>query len=90
MAEGDLADLAEQSTGGLLYDDILSRVYEGGFKTWECSVDLARYLTGLIKSGTLQLQNQDMHIIEVRLPRCFASRSMFTALFECYMFQAIL
>ena len=25
-------------------DDLRSRVYEGGFKTWECGFDLARYL----------------------------------------------
>lgn len=25
-------------------DDIIPNVYEGGFKTWECSLDLAEYL----------------------------------------------
>ena len=71
MAEGDLSDPTEHSTAGLLNDDILSRVYEGGFKTWECSMDLARYLTRLVRDGALQLQNQDMHIIEVRFSRPF-------------------
>ena len=88
MAEGDLSGPAENSTVGLLTDDILSRVYEGGFKTWECSVDLARYLTRLIRNGALQLQHQDMHIIEVRLPRRFTPGSI--PLSEHYIYQAIL
>ncbi|KAL9601394.1 MAG: hypothetical protein Q9219_002570 [cf. Caloplaca sp. 3 TL-2023] len=42
MAED--TSLGEASTGGLSADDIKPNIYEGGFKTWECSVDLARYL----------------------------------------------
>ncbi|KAL8893928.1 MAG: hypothetical protein Q9192_004785 [Flavoplaca navasiana] len=42
MAED--AALDDSSAAGLLMDDIKPNVYEGGFKTWECSVDLARYL----------------------------------------------
>lgn len=29
-------------------DDLRSRVYEGGFKTWECGVDLAAYLASCL------------------------------------------
>ena len=45
-------------------DDITPNVYEGGFKTWECSLDLAGYLATLLRSQ----QNYDggtRHFIEV-------------------------
>ncbi|KAL8657896.1 MAG: hypothetical protein Q9226_001469 [Calogaya cf. arnoldii] len=42
MAED--TNLDETSTVGLSTDDIDPNVYEGGFKTWECSIDLAKYL----------------------------------------------
>ncbi|KAL8720668.1 MAG: hypothetical protein Q9225_002497 [Loekoesia sp. 1 TL-2023] len=42
MAEDTSLD--EASTAGLSTDDIKPSIYEGGFKTWECSVDLANYL----------------------------------------------
>ncbi|MCJ1388084.1 hypothetical protein MMC18_000928 [Xylographa bjoerkii] len=65
MAEEDLSSVDSNATAGLLSDDILSRVYEGGFKTWECSVDLARYISNLIATGQLVLQGMDTHIIEL-------------------------
>ncbi|KAL8842697.1 MAG: hypothetical protein Q9170_000353 [Blastenia crenularia] len=34
----------EGSTAGIDTDDIKPNIYEGGFKTWECSIDLAKYL----------------------------------------------
>ncbi|KAI4133865.1 MAG: hypothetical protein LQ347_002001 [Umbilicaria vellea] len=39
-------DSGEDSTliAGLSADDVTPSVYEGGFKTWECAVDLARLL----------------------------------------------
>ncbi|KAL8799967.1 MAG: hypothetical protein Q9182_005504 [Xanthomendoza sp. 2 TL-2023] len=42
-------DLDDSSTAGLSTDDIKPNVYEGGFKTWECSVDLTNYLASHIK-----------------------------------------
>ncbi|KAL8730627.1 MAG: hypothetical protein Q9166_003940 [cf. Caloplaca sp. 2 TL-2023] len=42
MAEDN--GLADSSAAGLSTDDIQPNIYEGGFKTWECSVDLANYL----------------------------------------------
>ncbi|KAL8826334.1 MAG: hypothetical protein Q9191_003865 [Dirinaria sp. TL-2023a] len=42
MAEDPLS--LEEPVAGLSSDDITPNVYEGGFKTWECSVDLAEYL----------------------------------------------
>lgn len=42
MAEDSTLD--DASATGLSTDDIKPNVYEGGFKTWECAVDLAKYL----------------------------------------------
>lgn len=51
---------------GLSNDDIVPRTYEGGFKTWECSVDLARYLVG--RADIIDcVQCQQLHVIEVRV-----------------------
>lgn len=33
-----------QEPAGLDSSDIRTNVYEGGFKSWECSIDLARLL----------------------------------------------
>ncbi|MCJ1474304.1 hypothetical protein MMC13_002962 [Lambiella insularis] len=65
MAEEDVSDPRSFPTTGLLSDDILSRVYEGGFKTWECAVDLARYLSGAIADGSISLHGGDVHVIEL-------------------------
>lgn len=64
MAED--AGFERSSVMGLSADDIMPRIYEGGFKTWECSVDLARYLAGradIIDS----VRCQQLHVIEVRV-----------------------
>ena len=42
MAEDEF--LSRDSQHGLSNDDIVPGVYEGGFKTWECSMDLAQYV----------------------------------------------
>ncbi|KAL8742125.1 MAG: hypothetical protein Q9184_008301 [Pyrenodesmia sp. 2 TL-2023] len=41
MAEDSSVDEVQ---AGLSTEDIRPNVYEGGFKTWECSIDLANYL----------------------------------------------
>lgn len=51
----------------LATDDIMPHVYEGGFKTWECSVDLARYLAGRADIAD-SIRRQHLHVIEA----CFA------------------
>ena len=65
MAEEDLANPQGYSSTNLLSDDIISRVYEGGFKTWECSIDLARYLSRLVKTSQLVLSGRQVHFVEV-------------------------
>ena len=48
MAEDQSSD--ENVIAGLSRDDITPNVYEGGFKTWECSIDLAQYLITLLRN----------------------------------------
>jgi protein-histidine N-methyltransferase len=56
-------DSAEEQNGeliaGLEKGDITPNFYEGGFKTWECSIDLA----GLVAAEGVDFE--DRHIIEV-------------------------
>ncbi|MCJ1315448.1 hypothetical protein MMC15_000767 [Xylographa vitiligo] len=65
MAEEDPSSLDSNATAGLLSDDILSRVYEGGFKTWECSIDLAKYIANSLATEQLVLHGMDTRIIEL-------------------------
>lgn len=53
-----------QKIAGLSTDDIIPTVYEGGFKTWECSLDLANFL---ISNDHLhdQFLGRDLTVIEV-------------------------
>lgn len=66
MAEDAQIDPADSHIPGLSTDDIRPNVYEGGFKTWECAVDLAEYL--LKRQSTLKDTFSAMHMIEVLLP----------------------
>ncbi|BFZ64318.1 hypothetical protein YB2330_005461 [Saitoella coloradoensis] len=57
MHEEDLDDVKEEdertkeALNGV--DDVIPGIYEGGFKTWECSIDLSRYLSAEISAGRL-------------------------------------
>ncbi|MCJ1480256.1 hypothetical protein MMC06_000411 [Schaereria dolodes] len=69
MAEDDPSGLQDPvANSGLSTDDITPKIYEGGFKTWECAVDLARYLSGAIQQEKLILQHKDIRVIEVYTP----------------------
>lgn len=46
--------------------DLVPGVYEGGLKTWECSLDLVDYLDSL-KTGPLFNGFEDKRILEVSL-----------------------
>lgn len=63
MAEEEISDQSSPAVG-LSTDDITPNVYEGGFKTWECAVDLASYLSGSLSKG-LELGGREVHVIEV-------------------------
>lgn len=52
---------------GLTDDDITPNVYEGGYKTWECSIDLAHYLSANfnhVVSGR-EPAHARLHLVEV-------------------------
>jgi protein-histidine N-methyltransferase len=44
--------------------DLVPGVYEGGLKTWECSIDLVNYLDGL-EDGSIQRDIHGKRILEV-------------------------
>lgn len=54
---------------GLEEGDLKPNFYEGGFKTWECALDLARLVVGgensEISSPAVQNDSEDFHVIEV-------------------------
>lgn len=60
-------DSAEEQNGeliaGLEKGDITPNFYEGGFKTWECSIDLAGLVVG--EEVGLEDEGEDRHVIEV-------------------------
>lgn len=57
-AEADVSDATSTAlVDGLGSDDIKPRLYEGGFKTWECSIDLARFLMGENLTGSDEGRN---------------------------------
>ena len=63
MAEDNISVQSSPAIG-LSCDDITPNVYEGGFKTWECAVDLASYLSGSLGEGW-ELEGREVHILEV-------------------------
>ena len=65
MAEDAVLD--GQNIVGLSADDIIPTVYEGGFKTWECSVDLAGFLASN-KRYLGEEDKEDATVIEVFRP----------------------
>ncbi|MCJ1469273.1 hypothetical protein MMC07_007906 [Pseudocyphellaria aurata] len=46
-------------------DDLTPGVYEGGFKTWECAIDLAQYLVGQWSSIAGVIGSRGLHVIEL-------------------------
>lgn len=64
MAESDPSN-TEDGTGNLLSGletgDLTSGIYEGGFKTWECAVDLAGFVNGALDDADAR----PIHVIEL-------------------------
>ena len=56
-------------TASLSTNDIRPNVYEGGFKTWECSLDLASCTVRFLEELEQQrpFVPSDLHIVEVCL-----------------------
>jgi protein-histidine N-methyltransferase len=66
MAEDDgIEDLSTSS--GLGDSDIRTNVYEGGFKSWECSFDLAKLLLDRGPRKDLDDLCRVDHVVEVYL-----------------------
>ncbi|KAE8351215.1 hypothetical protein BDV28DRAFT_137570 [Aspergillus coremiiformis] len=78
MAE-DTADYAnEELISGLEKGDITPNIYEGGFKTWECSVDLGKLITrGSLFSAA---DAEDRHIVELGAGTAVPSLTLFAQL----------
>ncbi|KAE8144187.1 hypothetical protein BDV25DRAFT_167454 [Aspergillus avenaceus] len=73
MAE-DTADYEnEEIISGLEKGDIKPNVYEGGFKTWECSVDLAKLVAD-------ESMREDRHFIELGAGTAVPSLALFARL----------
>lgn len=56
----------EELISGLEHGDIKPNFYEGGFKTWECALDLAKLVVG--EDTAAGAEDGDCHIIEVCVP----------------------
>lgn len=62
MAEAEpVSNNYDQLVSGLEAGDLSSGIYEGGFKTWECALDLA----ALVHRLDVLLYRDDWHIIEL-------------------------
>lgn len=60
------AESAETLLAGLENGDLSSGIYEGGFKTWECALDLASQLIGPMNPFSQDQQaEQDWEVIEL-------------------------
>lgn len=65
MAEVD--EFSSNTLAGLsTEDDLTPGVYEGGFKTWECAIDLAKYLAGQWNTIVGTVGTRGLRVIEVR------------------------
>lgn len=71
MAEDTADHENEELIAGLEKGDLKPNFYEGGFKTWECSLDLAKLVA---KENTiiepLDDSQTNVHIIEVCINEC--------------------
>ncbi|GLB03490.1 hypothetical protein AtubIFM57258_008074 [Aspergillus tubingensis] len=79
MAEDTPDENNEELIAGLEKGDIKPNFYEGGFKTWECAVDLAKVLvdTDELAASTA---TGDRHIIELGAGTAIPSLSLFAQL----------
>lgn len=79
MAEDSAGHDNEELIAGIEKGDIKPNFYEGGFKTWECALDLAKLsLDEDILNGSSD-GLQDTHIIEV----CYHMLSLFPKVPRC-------
>lgn len=74
MAEDETLDNATE-TSGLDNSDIRTNIYEGGFKSWECSFDLARLLLDRGPRKDLDDLCRVNHVVEVKLTTFLLKKS---------------
>ncbi|ORY84387.1 hypothetical protein BCR37DRAFT_391969 [Protomyces lactucae-debilis] len=58
LMSGDAAiadSAAEEAMAYMAKDDVIHGLYEGGFKTWECSLDLAEQVPGQLPAHAIEL-----------------------------------
>lgn len=87
MAEDDADDLATDNAeliAGLEQGDLKPNFYEGGFKTWECSLDLADVLlssfAGIGTAG--EEEDQSVHVIELGCGTAVPSLMLFAQILK--------
>lgn len=68
MAEDNEGHDNEELISGLEEGDLKPNFYEGGFKTWECALDLAKLVTSENSTVESPASQTDAHIIEVCTP----------------------
>lgn len=66
MAEDSAGHDNEELIAGIEKGDIKPNFYEGGFKTWECALDLAKLSLDEDILSESSDSPEDIHIIEVR------------------------
>ncbi|KAL5365814.1 hypothetical protein BJX96DRAFT_19866 [Aspergillus floccosus] len=77
MAEDTADHENEELISGLEEGDIKPNFYEGGFKTWECALDLAKLVA---VEGVASDSAQDLHIIELGAGTAVPSLALFAQL----------
>ena len=70
IAQDDLADTSTtHGKSAVVFidnpSDLVPGVYEGGLKTWECSVDLVEYFSGTVKRRNSEKWAKWKRIFEV-------------------------
>ncbi|KAK1139105.1 hypothetical protein N8T08_001291 [Aspergillus melleus] len=81
MAEDTVDHENEQLIAGLEKGDIKPQFYEGGFKTWECALDLAKLVISDDRlSATAGESSEDRHIIELGAGTAVPSLALFAQL----------
>ncbi|KAG8530791.1 uncharacterized protein KY384_004148 [Bacidia gigantensis] len=75
MAEDSAMNANEPLAPGLSDDDLKPNIYEGGFKTWECAVDLASYV--LTQSLVMEGYVSGLNLIELGAGTALPTLSLF-------------
>lgn len=68
MVEADPTQTHDEThdlLNGLDTGDLNSGIYEGGFKTWECALDLAKFVAKQDHLANASIEGKDLHVIEL-------------------------